>query len=420
MIAARALALAIIALAACASTQTPAHAPPAPPGGRVVAIRSADGTPLAATYFAAVGAGPHPAALLLPQSDRTRRSWDAVAAQLAAAGIDALAVDVRGRGDSGRAPLWTLPDDARQALAARWPDDVDAALAFLRAQPGVSRDRVGVAGAGSLGVGFAVDAAVRHPDVVVSLVLMSGEAERAGTEFLRHADQLPELFVVSDDDEYPPTQDAMKLLYLAASSARKQLVRYAAPQDAPWLDYETSNPNLVAAHGAHGTDLFGPHPELASIVVHWFATSLAPAQQRRPPIDALAAAETLRLLETPGGTTEVAARLAAARARDPGAQLWPEVAGDLVGEHFERAGDLPDAIAVFELDAVAYPDSADAQANLADAYLAAGNQALAHDHAARGLALLDAGTTPASSWSDTAPRRAEIRRELADTLAKSR
>jgi hypothetical protein len=49
-----------------------------------------------------------------------------------------------------------------------------------------------------------VEAARRHPKEIKSLVLMSGETGRDGLQFLHQALQLPELFVFSDEGEYPP------------------------------------------------------------------------------------------------------------------------------------------------------------------------------------------------------------------------
>src|SRR5207245_7033194 len=92
------------------------------------------------------------------------------------------------------------------------------------------------------------------------------------------------------------------------------------------------------------------------------------------------------------------------------AQLWPEVAGDIIGEDYQRAGDVKNAIEVFKLNLVAYPDSADAHYNLADAYLADGQKDLARQYAEKALTLLDSHKAPLSSWSDTEQRRGEIRR----------
>ena len=107
-----------------------------------------------------------------------------------------------------------------------------------------------------------------------------------------------------------------------------------------------------------------------------------------------------------------------ARRADPQAQLWPEVSVDIIGEDYERAGDIKNAIEIFRLNLLAYPDSADAHSNLADAYLRDGQKALAREYARKALAMLDSHAKPASSWSDTKEARAEIRKGLEDILKK--
>jgi tetratricopeptide (TPR) repeat protein len=344
--------------------------------------------------------------LLLHQSNRDRKSWDAVGAQLATAGINTLTLDMRGFGESGG------------KKSSRTPEDVEAALEFLRSQPGVNRNVIGLGGAGWLGVVHSVEAARRHPVEVESLVLMSGETGREGLTFLHQATQLPELFVFSDDDEYPPTQDAMKLLYVTASSASKKLVHYSSFQDAPWLWYETSDASRVPAHGGHGTDMFSVHPELPGIIVHWFVTTLI-KMPGHAAADGLAAAPILNQLQNPGGAAQAMQELIEARRKDEHVQLWPEVAVDIIGEDYQRAGDFKNAIETFKANLMAYPDSADAHFNLADAYLADGQKDLARQFAEKALALLDAHQTPLSSWSDTEQRRAEIRKEILRVLKAS-
>jgi tetratricopeptide (TPR) repeat protein len=353
--------------------------------------------------------------LLLHQVNRDRKSWEGVAAQLAAVGINTLTIDMHGIGESGGTRWEKLTDAELDTHWRGWPEDVDAALEFLRSQPGVNRDRIGIGGAGLLGVDNSVEAARRHPTEVKSLVLMSGETFRDGLQFLHQASQLPELFVFSDDDEYPPTQDAMKLLYVTASSPSKKLVYYSSAEDAPWLWYEPFDLGKVPAHGGHGTDMFQVHPELPGIIVHWFVTTLIKTPSHGPP-DTLAAASILNQLQTPGGVAEVKAELMAARQKDPQAQLWPEVTVDIIGEDYQHVGDLKDAIEIFKLNLLAYPDSADANDNLAGAYLADGERDLAHQYAQKALALLDSHEVPASSWSDTEPKRARIRHSAQKTL----
>jgi DinB superfamily len=65
---------------------------------RVVDLQAADGTLLRASYFAA--AKPGPGVSLLHQVNRERKSWDALAGQLATAGINTLTLDMRGFGGS--------------------------------------------------------------------------------------------------------------------------------------------------------------------------------------------------------------------------------------------------------------------------------------------------------------------------------
>jgi tetratricopeptide (TPR) repeat protein len=372
---------------------------------RVVDLKTHDGTILKGTYFAAAKSGP--GVLLLHQSNRDRKSWDGVAAQLANAGINTLTLDMRGFGESG----------CTRADSKRLPDDVDTALEFLMSQPGVERQVIGLGGAGWFGVLYSVEAARRHPKEIKSLVLMSGETLRDGLQFLHQASLLPELFVFSDADEYPPTQDAMKLLYVTASSSSKKLVHYSATEDAPWLWYETPDPKKVPAHGGHGTDMFQVHPELSGIIVHWFVTTLIKTPGHAP-TDTLAAASFLNQLQTPGGAVQVKQQLVEAREKDPQAQLWPEATVDIIGEDYQRAGDIKNAIEIFQLNLLAYPTSADAHFNLADAYFKDGQKELAREYAEKALAMLDSHAAPLSSWSDTEQRRTEIRSSVLDILKK--
>jgi len=264
----------------------------------------------------------------------------------------------------------------------------------------------------------AVEAARRHPAQVRSLVLLSGETVRSGMQFLHEASQLPQLYVMDDNDEYPPTQEEMKLLYITASSPIKKLVHYSQAEDAPWLWYETFLDNgKVPAKGGHGTDMFKPHPELPGIIVDWFKRTLLRTPAPRL-VDTLASAQVLNQLNF-GGIAEVKQQLLEARKTDPEAQLFPEVTAESIGEDFQRDGDAKTALEVFKLVEIAYPQSADVQSDLADAYLANGEKDMAREHSQRALSLLDSHAAPASSWSDTEERRGEIRKAAEETLKKA-
>ena len=388
------------------SSTSPAPQAQQPPAPRVVDLKAPDGTILKASYFAA--AKPGPGVLLLHQGNRTRKAWDELAGQLAAAGINTLTLDMRGFGESGG-----KPKPYNRLTNAR---DIDTAFQYLVSQPGVKRD-VGVGGAGWFGVLPSVEVARQHAAEVKSLVLLSGETLQDGLQFLRQASQLPGLFVVADDDEYPPTVEAMELLYITSSNPGKKFVHYSAAQEAPWLWYETSDISKVPANGGHGTDLFKVHPELPGIIVNWFVTTLIKTPGHAP-ADTVASAAILDQIRMPGGVAQARQQLMEARGKDPLAQLWPEVTVDIIGNDHLRAGETKPAIEVFKLNLLAYPDSADAHANLAEAYLEDGQKDLAQQHAEKALAMLDSHAAPASSWSDTEQRRGEIRNGLQDVLKK--
>jgi hypothetical protein len=356
---------------------------------RVVDLKSANGTILKGTYFDA--AKPGPGVLLFHQSNRTRKSWDDVARQLAAAGINVLTVDA----------------DPKKTRKQRWPDDLNAAFEFLVSQPGVNRNVVGIGGTGVIGVEDSVETARLHPAEVKSLVLLSGETE--SLDFLRQASQLPELFVADDNDEYPPIVEAMELLYVTASSPSRKFVHYSASHEAPWLWYEPFDIGKVPAKGGHGTDMFKVHPELPGIIVDWFVTTLIKTPGHAP-ADTVASASVINQIQMPGGVAEVTRQLIEARHKDQDAQLFPEITVSSIGQDHVRAGKPKLAVDVLKLVLLAYPESADANETLAEAYLADAQKELARQHAEKALALLDSHRLPASSWTDTEQYRGEIRR----------
>src|SRR5436190_19319868 len=305
------------ATAAATATVTPQSQPPLTP--QDVDVKTADGTILKASYFAA--AKPGPGVLLYHQSNRARKSWEDIARQLVAAGINVLTVD-------------TDPKTRKQW----WPGGLDAAFEYLISQPGVKRDVIGIGGAGVIGVENSVETARRHSAEMKSLVLLSGETVREGLDFLRQASQLPELFVVADDDEYAPIVEAMELLYVTASSPSRKFVHYSASHEAPWLWYETRDIGKVPANGGHGTDMFKVHPELPGIMVDWFVTTLIKTPGHAP-ADTVASASVINQIRMPGGVAQVTQQLVEARRKDPDAQLFPEVTVSTIGRAHMRAAE---------------------------------------------------------------------------------
>ena len=194
-------------------------------------------------------------------------------------------------------------------------------------------------------------------------------------------------------------------------------MHYSASHEAPWLWYEPFDIGRVPAGGGHGTDMFKVHPELPGIIVDWFVTTLIKTPGHAP-ADTVASASVINQIRMPGGAAQVTQQLIEARRKDPEAQLFPEITVSTIGQDHMRAGEPKLAVEVLKLVLLAYPESADANDNLASAYLKDGQRDLARQHAEKALAILDAHKGPASSWTDTEEYRGEIRRDAQQTLKK--
>jgi tetratricopeptide (TPR) repeat protein len=142
--------------------------------------------------------------------------------------------------------------------------------------------------------------------------------------------------------------------------------------------------------------------------VHWFVTTLLKTPGHAP-ADPIAAAPILNDVEFHNGAARAEQKLREARRKDPQGQLWPEISMAIVGLHFLRDGAVKSAIEVLKLNLLAYPDSADATENLAEAYLAAGDKVKARQAAQKSIEMLDSRKAPASTWTDTEQYRGEIR-----------
>jgi dienelactone hydrolase len=341
---------------------------------RAVDLTAADGTKLKATYFAAPKPGP--GVLLLHQCNRQRKIWDGLAQQLSAAGINVLTLDYRGYGESGGDRFDKLPpQEAAQIQTEKWPGDIDTAFQYLVSQPGVTRETIGVGGA-SCGVNNSIQTARRHTEVK-SLVLLSGNTDLKGRQFLRESTKLPVFFAVADDDEFPPSIVAIEWLYSLAADPEKKFVHVAT--------------------GGHGADMFKVHPDMPGTIVDWYVTTLIKTPGRASTSkEKLAVPKEVQVLDEidqPGGTAKVAKKLEEARQHDPKAKLFPEDIVNFVGYEHLQAGDNKGAIEILKLNAEGYPNSPNVYDSLSDAYFADGQRDLARENAKKALELLPSDTT---------------------------
>ena len=334
-----------------------------------VTIAAIDGTPLKATYYAAEKPGP--AVLLLHMCNTTRTSWTPLGSQLAAAGIHALAMDYRGFGESGGQRFDSVPpQDAQKTVTDKWPGDIDAAYAFLTAQPGVDKTRIGVAG-GRCGVNQAVHVAERHPEVR-SLALLAGPLDPDGLDFLQRTAWLPIFAAGAADDQYDDN----------------------TPELMQWILAMSGNPRNTFSgfkDGKHGTEIFGPHPELVTQMVAWYADTLV--KQLADPKRAVTPTNTpmrefWQKATSPDGIASAVQIFHDERKRDPKAIVFPETALNLLGYQLLQDGKTKQAIELFKLNTEAYPTSANTYDSLGDAYLAGGQNDLALQASRKAIEML--------------------------------
>jgi dienelactone hydrolase len=215
-------------------------------GTQRVTIHTDDGVSLVATWYEP-GARVAPAVILVHMLHKSRRDWDAVASRLASEGIGALALDLRGHGESSG----TIPEGeaADYSVLVR---DVTAARKYLSSRGDVQPSRMGIAGA-SIGANLAVLEAAADPGVT-SLALLSPTIDYRGLRIdaaMKKYAARPALLVASDDDAY--ASRSVKELQKAGGGVREA---------------------LILNHAGHGTVMLGQDADLARTLVDWFRRTL--------------------------------------------------------------------------------------------------------------------------------------------------
>ena len=345
----------------------------AAPSLRTVDLTAPDSTPLKGTYFPA--AKPGPGVLLLHQCNRDRKAWDALAKSLNRAGINVLAMDNRGFGESGGKRYDTLtPDEENKVTNDIWPGDFDVAFQYLLSQPGVQRDKIGAGGA-SCGVNNAIQLARRHAEVK-ALVLLSGGTNRDGRLFLQKSNSIPVFTAAADDDVFGNVTQIMQWFYSLSPNRGSRFQQYAT--------------------GGHGAEMFGSHPELLELIVRWVQATLNDKPDQVPSTNGtLLPADLVRnseVIEQADGITQASKMLAEARHRDRKAVVFSEFIVNYIGYEHMLAGDTKSAVEIMKLNATAFPDSPNVYDSLGDAYLADGQKEQARASAKKALAMLPSDT----------------------------
>lgn len=209
-----------------------------------VSFRTDDGVTIAATWYEP-SVRPGPAVVLVHMLGRSRRDWDSFASRLAGGGIGALAIDLRGHGDSA------YGGTAEGSGYASMVKDVAAARRYLGTRSDVRPSQVGIAGA-SIGANLAVLHAAADP-AVASLALLSPSLDYRGLRIeaaVRKYGNRPLLLVSSDDDPY-------------AQRSSVELAKMPGTRE---------HLPLIAA--GHGTHMLSRSYELPQALVEWFRRTL--------------------------------------------------------------------------------------------------------------------------------------------------
>ena len=204
---------------------------------------TSDGVIIVANWFSVKNA--KKAALLLHMMPATKESWNDFAVKLNEAGICALAIDLRGHGES-------IVQNGKKIDYKNFPDgshadcvkDVDAALKWLKGQ-GI--DETIIIG-GSIGANLAIDVMARRPEI------KKGVALSPGLEFLG-----------------VPTDDKISLL------KKDQKIFLVASEDDDYsynsvLKLKELNPTAktkLFKSAGHATRMFSAKPELMDELIDW-------------------------------------------------------------------------------------------------------------------------------------------------------
>jgi dienelactone hydrolase len=335
-----------------------------------VSFEAPDGISLKATYSSP--GKPGPALLLLHQCNRDRSAWAGLATAAAARGFHVLALDFRGYGESAGDRFATF-QERLPTIEQKWPGDVDAAYAWLVSQAGVDRVRTGVAGA-SCGVNQALLAARRHAEVR-TVVLLSGGATPEARDHLKRAVSMPVMAAASRNDG-----DAVNTM--------RWLLGWSRHPGNKFLEFKAAG---------HGTDMFAVERGLQPVILDWFDAHLKAAPLPAPASPAeskpTAVEEFWTLLTSPGGLERAWQLYDVERRRNPTRVLFPESEMNAYGYQRLEKGHSEEAIAIFRMNADAYPRSANTYDSLADAYLAAGKRPEALAAAEKALKLLTTDKT---------------------------
>lgn len=214
---------------------------PALAAGRPVSFSAMDGVSLAGMLYEAA-LRPAPGVVLVHMLGRSKDEWAPTAERLQRSGITALAVDLRGHGQSG----------GNGGDLAAMAGDVRASIAWLGTRPGVQPAALAVVGA-SLGASLAVLAAADTP-LVRAVALVSPSLDYRGVRL----------------DAASIKAIRNRQVWLAASTEDP----YALRTVRELADGSETHEQRLSTVRGHGTMLLAADDDLARALVDWLRARL--------------------------------------------------------------------------------------------------------------------------------------------------
>ncbi|MBI4120499.1 MAG: alpha/beta hydrolase [Parcubacteria group bacterium] len=217
-----------------------------------ILFQTQDGVKIAADYYAVPSAVK--AVVLLHMMPAAKESWRGFAQELNQNNISALAIDLRGHGQSQGGPdsYKNFSDSQHQASI----NDVEATVEFLK-NKGFYEPNIFLAGA-SIGANLALRYLAQHSQTKAAILLSPGYDYR-GVITQPSAKSLP----------------ASQAVYYAAATEDMRGSGNTAAEMARGL-YELTPPEVkkelkIFEGGEHGTDILTAHPEFAAELVSWLS-----------------------------------------------------------------------------------------------------------------------------------------------------
>lgn len=218
------------------TTDEPVDLSPAGEAERVI-LEAEDGLSIVGTFYPGAGDSPRPAVILLHMNGRDRTDWAQFASLLTEQGYSAMAVDLRGHGETGGEKEW---DKAAGDLELVWK--------YLAGRQDIDGTRIAATGA-SIGANMALVLAAAEPTIKTLVLLSPGENYLGVTtsdRIVEYGDRSM-LLVASQEDT-------------VAADSSENLINLAQ-----------GNAELIMYDGAgHGTDMFDAEPELVGELLDWF------------------------------------------------------------------------------------------------------------------------------------------------------